>query len=191
MYLFFDTETTGLPRNYKAPVSDVNNWPRMVQLAWLLYDGKGKLVSGKNHIIKPEGFTIPVDATKVHGISTKRAIEEGVFIQDVLNEFHEQISLAKCLVAHNISFDEKIAGAEFIRNKMSNPIASKARICTMEVSTDYCKLEGQYGYKWPKLAELHYKLFNTHFEEAHNAAVDITATAKCFWELKERGVIKG
>jgi len=30
MYLFFDTETTGLPRNWKAPVTDLDNWPRMV-----------------------------------------------------------------------------------------------------------------------------------------------------------------
>ncbi len=54
----------------------------------------------------------------------------------------------------------------------------------MERTTNFCAIDGPYGYKWPKLSELHFKLFNTGFEEAHNAAVDIKATAKCFWELK-------
>jgi hypothetical protein len=59
----------------------------------------------------------------------------------------------------------------------------------MESSTNFCALPGPYGYKWPKLPELHYKLFRTGFAEAHNAAVDIQITAKCFWELKRLGVL--
>ena len=27
MYLIFDTETTGLPKNFKAPITDTDNWP--------------------------------------------------------------------------------------------------------------------------------------------------------------------
>ena len=27
MIFFFDTETTGLPRNWKAPITDIDNWP--------------------------------------------------------------------------------------------------------------------------------------------------------------------
>ncbi len=37
--------------------------------------------------------------------------------------------------------------------------------------------------------KLHYKLFRTGFEEAHNAAADIKATVKCFRELKRRGIL--
>jgi DNA polymerase III subunit epsilon len=70
MYLFFDTETTGLPRNWKAPVTDLNNWPRLVQLAYLLYDNDGEKISGGDYIIKPEGFTIPVGGILVSNIST-------------------------------------------------------------------------------------------------------------------------
>ena len=44
MYLIFDTETTGLPLNWKAPLTDFNNWPRMVQLAWQIHDKTGDLV---------------------------------------------------------------------------------------------------------------------------------------------------
>ena len=88
-----------------------------------------------------------------------------------------------------MSFDEKIVGAEFLRSKMKNSVTTKSKICTMLSSIDYCAIKGPFGNKWPKLSELHFKLFGTGFEEAHNAAVDINATAKCFWELKRLGKI--
>jgi DNA polymerase III subunit epsilon len=184
MYLFFDTETTGLPKNWKAPVTDLNNWPRLVQLAYLFYDKDGNKISDGNHIIKPNGFVIPKDAAKIHGISTEMANQEGKAILSVLTEFQSLIAQADYLVAHNMNFDEKIVGAEFLRNKMQNSISTKRKICTMQSTTNFCALDGPYGYKWPKLSELHHKLFKTSFEEAHNAAVDIKVTAKCFWELK-------
>lgn len=189
MYLFFDTETTGLPRNWKAPVTDLNNWPRLVQLAFLFYDRNGNKISGGDYIIKPEGFSIPLDASRVHGISTERAIREGDSLKDVLQKFQSLIYQAEYLVAHNISFDEKIVGAEFLRNKMQDVITPKRKICTMLSTTGFCALNGPYGYKWPKLSELHYKLFGTSFDEAHNASVDTSVTAKCFWELKRLGKI--
>jgi len=118
MYLFFDTETTGLPRNWKAPVTDLDNWPRMIQLAYLFSAGNGNKISGGDFIIKPVGFTIPAEAERIHGISTDRANKEGKDLQVVLQDFQAVISQAKYLVAHNMSFDEKIIGAEFLRNKM-------------------------------------------------------------------------
>jgi DNA polymerase III subunit epsilon len=187
MYLFFDTETTGLPRNWKAPVTEVNNWPRMVQLAYLYYDASGRKIMGGDYIIRPEGFIIPRDASRIHGISQERALDEGVSLSTVLTDFRSLIDEAEVLVAHNMSFDEKIAGAEFIRAGMKNPIPPKRKICTMESTTSFCALPGPYGYKWPKLSELYYKLFRTGFEEAHNAAFDINATARCFWELRRIG----
>lgn len=191
MYLFFDTETTGLPRDWKAPVSDVNNWPRMVQLAFLLFDRDGNKITAGNYIIKPEGFIIPDDVARIHGITTERALREGEPLTDVLEHFNTLIYDSEVLVAHNISFDEKIAGAEFLRAGMENPIPYKRQICTMKGTTNYCAIPGPYGLKWPKLAELHYKLFEYEFDEAHDASVDIAITAKCFWELKRRGKISG
>jgi len=111
-------------------------------------------------------------------------------LQGVLREFQTAINQAEYLVAHNMSFDEKIIGAEFLRNKMQDSLPAKRKICTMQSATDYCALPGPCGYKWPKLSELHYKLFQTGFKEAHNAAADISATIKCFWELKRLGIIK-
>lgn len=189
MYLFFDVETTGLPKNWKAPVTDLDNWPRLVQLAFLYYDRNGNKISGGDFIIKPDGFSIPKEASGIHGISTERAIREGKPLSLVLQQFKSLIDLAEVLVAHNMSFDENIVGAEFLRLGMRNPIPAKRKICTMESSTNFCAIPGKNGYKWPRLSELHYKLFQTGFEEAHNAAVDITVTAKCFWELKRIGIL--
>jgi DNA polymerase III subunit epsilon len=190
MYLFFDTETVGLPRNWKAPVTDLSNWPRLVQLAYLVYDEKGNLLSAKNSIIRPDGFTIPKDASEIHGITTEIAKARGVPLLSVLSDFKTQVTNSKYLVAHNIKFDEMIVGAEFLRCNLANAIARKKRICTMEVGTDFCRIIGRYGYKWPSLSELHYKLFREGFDEAHNAAVDIQITAKCFWELMRVDVLK-
>ncbi len=189
MLLFFDTETTGLPRNWRAPITDTKNWPRMVQLAFLLFDEAGNEIDSGDYIIKPVGFTIPDDATRVHRISTNRALTEGHDLKTVLEKFAVLIKHSSMLVAHNIRFDEKIAGAEFIRMGMHNPIPLMRKICTMESTTQFCRLPGPYGYKWPKLSELHHKLFGSHFEEAHNAAADIHATARCYYELKNRSLI--
>ncbi len=189
MYLFFDTETTGLPRNWKAPVADLDNWPRMIQLAYFLSDAGGNKVSGGDFIIRPEGFVIPEEAARIHGISTARALREGKDLLAVLTDFQAAVERAEYLIAHNISFDEKIVGAEFLRNKMPDTLPAKKRICTMHSSTDYCAIPGPYGNKWPKLIELHSKLFHAGFEEAHNAAADVSAMIKCFWELKRLGII--
>ena len=190
MYLFFDTETTGLPKNYKAPITDSENWPRMVQIAWQQYDLKKNLIAEKMYIIKPEGYKIPKEASDVHGITTERAYEEGEDLTMVLNEFRKAMLNSKILIAHNISFDERIVGAEFVRKKTQSLAKKLPRIDTMTESTDYCKLSGKYGYKWPNLTELHTKLFGKAFDDAHDALGDVKACADCFFELKKLNVIK-
>ncbi len=126
---------------------------------------------------------------RIHGISTEKAITDGKELDVVLKLIAEQIENADALVAHNMSFDEKILGAEFIRKNIQNDLFKKNRICTMKQSVRYCKLPGRYGYKWPKLSELHIELFGEDFKEAHDAVVDINATAKCFWKMKELEII--
>ena len=189
MYLFFDTETTGLPKNWKAPVTDTDNWPRMIQIGWVLCDESGTIVNQKDYIIAPEGFTIPAESAAVHGITTERAVLEGVPLQEVLDEFNALVEKAQYIVAHNISFDEKIIGAEFIRKQVPSRFEQTPKLCTMHASTNYCKIPGNYGFKWPKLQELHVKLFGEEFEEAHDAAADIGATVKCFWKMRELKLI--
>lgn len=189
MHLFFDTETTGLPRNWQAPVSDIDNWPRMIQIAWILCDTKGKRIESNDFIIKPENFIIPREASRVHGITTEKANQEGVALETVLKKFNSLVKQCEYIVAHNVSFDEKILGAELIRKNIPSDFESKRKLCTMHASTNYCKIPGPYGYKWPKLSELHIKLFGQDFKFAHDASADINATEKCFWEMRKRGLI--
>jgi DNA polymerase III epsilon subunit-like protein len=190
MYLFFDTETTGLPNNYNAPIEDLNNWPRLVQLAWVIYDENAEKKTDANFIIKPEGFTIPEQASRVHGITTEKANKEGRPLISVLEEFAGAVNDSKLLVAHNISFDEKIIGAEFLRKNINHNLFDIAKFCTMRESTDFCQIPGNFGgYKWPRLLELHIKLFGKGFEGAHDALADVNACAKCFFELIGRGAV--
>lgn len=189
MYLFFDTETTGLPKNWKAPLSDINNWPRMIQLAYIVYDENEKRVHGQDMIILPENFDIPEEASKIHGITTDKAKKFGKVIGDVLMDLAYCLSHTQTVIAHNISFDEAIVGCEFVRIKKENPLERKSKICTMKAATNFCKLPTAHGFKWPKLIELHRALFSSDFDGAHDARNDIEATAKCFFEMKKRGLV--
>lgn len=189
MYLFFDTETTGLPKDWKKPITDGDNWPRLVQLAWLAFDHEGNKLAGSSVIIKPECFVIPTEATKIHGITTERAMAEGVPLASFLGWFGNQLRDAYNVIGHNIQFDDNIIGAEFCRLKME-PHDTGHRICTMQGSADHCKIKNHAGgNKWPKLIELHTHLFGAGFEKAHDAAADIEATARCFWELRRLKVL--
>lgn len=191
MYLFFDTETTGLPKDWKAPLTDFDNWPRLVQLAWAAYTPEGGLIARRAYIVAPDGFEIPKEASAIHGITTERAKRDGRPIAAVLGAFHYQLKNAKVVIGHNIGFDNKIAGAEILRLKLPKITPPRKKICTMLSSTKYCGLPSERGgFKWPKLVELHRKLFGSDFEGAHNANFDVAATVKCFWELKRLGIIE-
>jgi DNA polymerase-3 subunit epsilon len=191
MYLVFDTETTGIPRDHDAPASDIGNWPRLVQIAWLLADGEGHEVRSQAFIIRPDGFVIPDSAARVHGIDTQTARQLGIEVGSALDAFAKDLSAAEILVAHNVRFDEGVIGAEFFRaGRTRNPIESKTRCCTMRETADFCGIPGgPRGNKWPTLDQLHRTLFGVGFEGAHNAIADVRACATCFFELKRRGIM--
>jgi DNA polymerase-3 subunit alpha len=191
MFLIFDTETTGLPKNYNAPLTDFDNWPRLIQLAWQIHDLAGELIDVKNFLIKPDGFVIPRGAEKIHGISTERAENEGLPLRLVLKEFNKALEAAHVVAGHNLEFDNNIVGAEFLRMDMQTTLFDRRMVDTIPVSTQYCQLPGGKGgaYKWPTLEELHVKLFNEKFEAAHNASADVQATTRCFLELIRIGLI--
>jgi DNA polymerase-3 subunit epsilon len=190
MYLIFDTETTGLPASYKEPVSNVDNWPRIVQLAWETYDSRGQKTSAWSSVIRPDGFRIPADAEKIHGISTRDALRTGIAVAKALDEFVEALGGASVVVAHNLSYDGSVLGAELYRLGKRHAFRGKTHVCTKETSTDFCGIPGARGFKWPTLNELHFKLFRKNVKEAHDAAADVATCSKCFFELKRLGVIK-
>jgi DNA polymerase III subunit alpha len=192
MYLIFDTETTGIPHNKTAPISDLDNWPRVVQLAWQLHDRKGNLLSQQNYLIKPDGFDIPYKAEQVHGISTKRAMAEGHDMSKVLDHFIADMSATEMLVGHNIEFDISILGAEFLRQQRSiETLLAKQKTDTGIASTEFCQMQGGLGgrLKMPRLVELHEKLFGKDFGDAHDASYDVAATARCFFGLIKQKVV--
>lgn len=191
MYLVFDTETTGLPKNFNAPLSDSDNWPRMVQIAWQIHDDDGNLIENQDYIIKPEGYDIPFNAARIHGITTKIANEEGRDLQEILLEFSKALENVRVVSGHNVEFDYNIVGAEFIRKDIKDNLQEKPKADTMILGTDYCQLPGGRGgkFKSPKLEELYEKLYGHKFDEAHNAAADVNATAQVFFEMMRIGVI--
>ncbi len=192
MFLIYDTETTGLPINDNAPLTDFENWPRLVQLAWQIHNEKGELVEVNNFIIKPEGFVIPRGAEKIHGISTERALKDGEELSTVLDAFGQALQKVEVVAGHNVDFDNKIVRVEYMRKSLNCLLTEKTIVDTKESSTNYCAIPGGRGgkFKWPKLSELHFKLFGENFDAAHNASADVQATARCFLELIRLNVIQ-
>ncbi|RSK41861.1 DNA polymerase III subunit alpha [Mangrovimonas spongiae] len=189
MYLIFDTETTGLPKNWKAPITDTDNWPRAIQIAWQLHDEMGNCIEHEDYLIQPDGFNIPFDAEKIHGISTELAQEQGVPLAEVLEKFNAAINKTKFIVGQNVGFDVNIMGCEFFRGDIANQLQELPVLdtCT-EHTAQLCQIPGGRGgkFKLPTLTELHEYLFNQPFAEAHNATADVEATTRCFLELIRR-----
>jgi len=192
MFLIFDTETTGIPRDKNAPLTDFENWPRVVQLSWQLHDELGKLVESENFIIRPDGFTIPFNAAKIHGITTDYATQYGIALTEVLEKFDLALGKTQYIVGHNIDFDRTILAVEYLRLERNASFLETAQIDTCsETTAAFCQLPGGKGgrFKLPTLSELHQRLFNESFDSAHNAQADVVATARCFFELLRQEVI--
>lgn len=186
-YFVFDVETTGLPRDYNAKASDLNNWPRIVQIAWFVIDDKYKLIDHQSHIIKPHRYKISNEVAAIHGITYERAKAEGKPHNEVFPLFLEQLHGCDTVVAHNATFDIPVVEADLIRwNFGASIIGQKKVVCTMRSGTDFCalpKVKGK-GYKYPKLAELYFclcapKLKTAEIEGLHDAQLDALLTVKC------------
>lgn len=190
MYLIFDTETTGLPKSWNAPITDTDNWPRCIQIAWQLHDDMGNLIENNDFLIQPDGFNIPYDAERIHGISTDLAAEQGISLDEGLELFNEALSKTKYIVGQNVGFDVNIMGCEFHRLGVENNLTKLPVLdtCT-EHTAKMCQIPGGRGgkFKLPTLTELHQHLFGVGFSEAHNATADVEATTRCFLELIRLG----
>jgi DNA polymerase-3 subunit alpha len=186
MYLIFDTETTGLPKRWDAPITDTGNWPRCVQIAWQLHDEMGKIIEHQDYLVQPDGYNIPYDAERIHGISTELAQADGISLSEVLEKFNVALSKSKFIVGQNLKFDINIMGSEFHRLGIESSMSSMPVLdtCT-EVTASLLQLPGGRGgkFKLPTLTELHSYLFHKPFAEAHNATADVEATTRCFFEL--------
>ncbi len=185
--LFIDTETTGLPRSFSAPTTDGSAWPRVVQVAWIVTDEHAQVLKQVSTLVRPEGFTIPIDATRIHGITTERALAEGAPLRDVLEELAVDLATAQRFIAHNVDFDRPVLQAEYHRVFGEEPLSRMSTFCTMRESTQLVGIMRSHGAKWPRLAELHRHLFGTDFASAHDASADVAACMRCYFALIERG----
>lgn len=199
-FFFFDCETTGF--NPKGETGD-----RICQLAWQVYNNEFHLITEKSYIIKPVGFTIPEEVSKIHGITNEKAGLEGVEFLTVFAEFEKDLKNCENVVAHNLEFDESFVNHHHyfdtleklgkLPEQASDILIGKEKFCTMKNQDiiAFCKLpnpnyrRGRSYYKWPNLRELHSKLFGCSFDNAHDALVDTKATAKCFFELTRLNII--
>lgn len=199
MILFFDTETNGLPKDPKGDMFNLQNWPRVISLAWLLSDPAGETISQGERLIMPDAWEIPKEKFWLdHGFTTENSKKNGVWLRQALTEFLADQAKCDLMVAHNIAFDYPVLGAEMLRYKMRGKRVEK--ICTMETTINFCCIpfEGQRAYmsrkegrfKWPTLAELYKVLFKKDFEGAHSAGGDVRALKECFFELLKRKIIE-
>ncbi|NML67969.1 3'-5' exonuclease [Hymenobacter sp. RP-2-7] len=184
MYLVFDTETTGLPASFSAPLTDSANWPRLVELAWGIYEEDGQERSTGQLLVRPEGFTIPAEAVRVHGITTEMASAQGVSLSEVLKRMAAAATDCQYVVAHNLEYDLAIIGAELHRLGRAEFGTGKQLVCTMRMGTAADKRSS----KPPKLHELHTTLFAEEMTGAHRAEADVAACARCLFALLQRGV---
>jgi DNA polymerase-3 subunit epsilon len=189
MYLFFDIEATGLP---SSPSSDHRNWPRIVQIAWLLIDENRDIKSKNNFIIRPEGYSIPTKVIKIHGITMRKALEEGIPLDFALHRFLGDTNFADVLVAHNVAFDYGVIRGELLRKNIPDFLEKYSKFCTMTSKPvlDFCKSYRSNGSRQcPSLSELYFLLFNEKLVDAHDALIDAEACANCFFELKKIGLV--
>jgi len=179
--LFFDTETTGV---------NVNN-DHIVEIAWVLATAAGKIILEDSRIIKPDGFIIPEESEKIHGISTELAISEGEDLFKVLSDFFSDMEDADLLVGHNVQFDRQMIKRECSRTKVNCNQLSKPQFCTMVNSSVFCRLprgNGNRGYKFPKLAEAYEIIAKGDLLNCHDALVDTEACKEIFFSGIERGI---
>jgi DNA polymerase III epsilon subunit-like protein len=184
MYLVFDTETTGLPANFSAPLTDSTNWPRLVELAWGIYEEDGQERSTGQLLVRPEGFTIPVESVRVHGITTEQTSAQGVSLGEALERLAAAATDCQYVAAHNLEYDLAIIGAELHRLGRGEFGTGKKLVCTMRMGTVADKRSS----KPPKLHELHTTLFGEEMMGAHRAGADVAACARCLFALLQRGV---
>lgn len=188
-YIVFDVETTGLPKNFNNSPKLFNLWPRIVQFSWIIVDNEK--IKEKSYIVKPENYIIPLESTKIHNISNKEAILNGIELEKVLHYFEEDCKNTNLLIAHNAKFDTNIILSSCYKiNKDVDFIKNKKIICTMKNTTKLCSLPGKYGFKYPKLQELYFFLFNKNpTEKLHNSLEDSRVTLKCYKKLLEMKLI--
>jgi DNA polymerase III subunit epsilon len=185
--LFIDTEASGLPKKWRAPSPNDNNWPHSVQISWVVYRKDGTEIKYENHYVGDNDFRIRPSAIKIHGITREYLNKEGVGRGEILTKLTNDIKeYEPLLIAHFMEFDYHLLTADFIRSGIENPLPNAELFCTMLATKGYLSESKR---PFLKLCDVYYMLFNETLNDQHNALVDARATAECFFELLKRGHI--
>jgi DNA polymerase III epsilon subunit-like protein len=208
-FLIFDTETTGLPQTKIISPDTLNRWPHIVQFSFIIYDDHTNVITHiQNNIIKmSDNINIPEDSIKFHGITNEISKSKGLPIEHVLNDFFYHLLEVDKVVGHNIEFDINMVRVELLRtihfntNKVTDDLIRIYKFnlhyltniknihCTLQESIELCNIKavnksGKEYVKFPKLEELHYKLFNSKPNNLHNSLNDCLVTLRCFIKMK-------
>lgn len=190
--LFLDLETTGLPLSRGQTYRNIENWPRWVSICWAIHKSEDQSIVHKYSVVRPQGYSIPSESTKIHGITNEYAAKHGRSTAEIIREFNNDLVRYKPnkLVAHNVEFDRNVFLAEVLRNNMKTTMGELPCLCTMMATINYCQLPRRGGgYKYPKLEELYTELFDDYFDNAHNASADVEACVSCYYEIERRGIV--
>ena len=179
--LIFDTETTGLPKNFKIPaIVQPNNWPHLVSISWVILDvATNLIIKQRDYIVKPYNWIIPEDSTKIHRITDVYATLNGFLLKDVMAEFmSEQCDV---LVSHNLNFDRNVVinAIQWDLNIPFTGFIPKIFHCTMLNS------EHIFG-KWPKLSELFEYIFKRKpsYNNLHGSLYDTLLVVQCIQQCE-------
>ena len=185
--LFIDTETTGIPKRWNLPYSEITNWPSAVQISWLIFDENKNCIKKENDYVDENDLKISSESFKIHGISKDFLKKNGQSRKSVLEKLSSDIKEFQPLITgHFTEFDIHTLSCDFYRANLENPFLQSHFYCTMLKSKDYVvNPEAEY-FRLPQLYEF---LFNDKMERSHNAMIDAEATAKCFFEIQKRGEI--
>jgi DNA polymerase III epsilon subunit-like protein len=197
LVLCFDTETTGLPEGRHTSIYEVEKWPHIVQLSFMVYDTEKKeVVQDYDEIIRiGDNVELTPKSVEIHGITRDIIEKRGIPITEALYAFKCALKISDCSIGHNMSFDKRLLIVESIRNKgfdASDDSVVQFRFskeyCTMLNSVDVCKIkmlrkDGSVYYKYPTLLELHEHLFQIKPHNAHNSKVDVLICLRCYCKL--------
>lgn len=195
-YIFFDTETTGLPKDRRQPaISGNGNWPDIVSISWVIYENT-QFVHAVSWIIQPDGWSIPAESTAIHKITDDFAHRNGSPLDYVIEQFRNAAYECDVVIAHNLSFDMNVVDAAWFwricpeRGLWGKPPFGwpTIQICTAEYGKDICKFpfpRGGEGYRFPKLAELYTKVVGHSPPRAlHCSLNDTLFLAELFFHLR-------
>lgn len=190
-YLILDTETTGLPEKSRIfKPKDIEFWPYVVEIAWILVDEDGLLVDGEDAILKQK-TSIPLSASNIHKITTEKMLAEGEDPKPIYESLLSQIQNCDTIVSHNAEFDIEVLKADLYRHGFIFSVLNEKDVyCTMENGKEFCITYGKgLTRKNPRLEELFGELFYNNkyitILNAHSAFCDVLVTYKCFMKMKD------